>query len=147
MYQVCFVANSKQCLWINWRACSGNYNFYQILSTCTPFTFRPSGLSCFPSETTWRSLASRSFCLFSCLSLNRSPNKARCGFITMVYLTNSSMQSTSRSRLPLLINRPISLPPSLVYCVYAFGIEDWLGMANIRIQRPKIRNELTVLKD
>ena len=31
--------------------------------------------------------------------------------------------------------------------MYAFGIEDWFGIVNMRIQRPRIRRELTALKD
>jgi len=63
----------------------------------------------------------------------------------MVYLTNSSMQSTSRSLLPL----GISLLPasSSVNCLYAMGMELWFGMTNMRIHRPSIRRALTVLKD
>lgn len=81
-------------------------------------------------------------------SLYRSLNRAKCGRMTMVYLTNSSMQSTSLSRLSLRIIRFASVEPSSsVNCVYALGTEDWFGMANMRIHRPKKRSELTVLKD
>lgn len=63
----------------------------------------------------------------------------------MVYLTSSSMQSTSRSRLELGIMR---LPSSsTLNCVYALGTELWFGMVNMRIQRPRMRSELTALKD
>jgi hypothetical protein len=31
--------------------------------------------------------------------------------------------------------------------VYAWGMDDWFGMAKRRIHRPKRRSELTVLKD
>lgn len=65
--------------------------------------------------------------------------------MTIVYLTSSSMQSTRRSRLELGIMR---LPSdSGVNCVYAFGTELWLGMVNMRIQRPRMRSEFTALKD
>ena len=78
-------------------------------------------------------------------SLKRSPNRSKCGRMTMVYLTSSSMQSTSRSRFELAIIRLPSV--SGVNCVYALGTELWLGMANIRIHRPRIRSEFTELKD
>src|SRR5689334_10629847 len=65
--------------------------------------------------------------------------------MTIVYLTSSSMQSTRRSRFELGIMR---LPSSSeVNCVYAFGTELWLGIANMRIQRPRIRSEFTALND
>ena len=31
--------------------------------------------------------------------------------------------------------------------IKALGIEDWLGIVSMRIQRPKMRSWLTVLKD
>ena len=46
---------------------------------------------------------------FSSRSLYRSPKRLKCGVMTSVYLTNSSMQSTNRSLLPLGFNL---LPPS-----------------------------------
>lgn len=90
-------------------------------------------------------LAFSSFTRFSSLSLYLSPNRSKCGRITIVYFTNSSIQSTSRSRLPL----DISLLPSSssVNCLYAMGMELWFGIANMRIHRPRIRRELTVLND
>ena len=85
------------------------------------------------------------FARFSSLSLYRSPKRSKCGRVTMGYLTNSSMQSTRRSLLPL----GMSLLPasSSVNCLYAMGIELRFGITNIRIHRPSMRNELTVLKD
>jgi len=66
----------------------------------------------------------------------------------IVYFTNSSIQSTRRSLLPLGMSLlPPSSAVSSVNCVYAFGMELWLGMVNMRIHRPRIRSELTVLKD
>jgi len=94
------------------------------------------------------SFAFSSFAFLSILSLNLSPNKLKCCLITIVYLTNSSMQSTSRSLFPLGINLlPSSEPSFSVNCVYTLGIELWFGIVNMRIHRPRIRREFTVLKD
>lgn len=41
------------------------------------------------------------FTLFSSRSLYRSPKRPKCGLINIVYFTNSSIQSTNRSRFPL----------------------------------------------
>lgn len=71
------------------------------------------------------------FAALSILSLYRSPKRSKCGLMTIVYFTNSSIQSTSRSRLSLGMSL---LPPSgffsivssvsaSVNCVYALGIE------------------------
>ena len=69
--------------------------------------------------------------------------------MTIVYFTNSSIQSTSLSLFELGLRR---LPPSTgssasVKCVHAFGMELWFGIVNILIQRPRIRSEFTALKD
>ncbi len=71
------------------------------------------------------------FAALSILSLYRSPKRSKCGLMTIVYFTNSFIQFTSRSRLPLGMSL---LPPSgsfsivasvsaFVNCVYALGIE------------------------
>lgn len=57
------------------------------------------------------------------------------------------MQSTSRSRFPLGKSLSLSGCFSSGKCVYAFGIDDWFGIVNMRIHRPRIRRELTALKD
>ena len=81
-------------------------------------------------------------------SLKRSLNKPKCGRIIMVYFTNSSAQSTTRSRFPPGISlEPPSAAPSSVNEVYAWGTDDWFGMVNIRIHLPRTRRLLTVLKD
>jgi hypothetical protein len=43
----------------------------------------------------------------------------------------------------------ISLLPSAssLNCLYAMGMELWFGIANMRIQRPRMRSEFTVLND
>lgn len=81
-------------------------------------------------------------------SLKRSLNKSKYGRIMMVYFTNSSTQSTRRSRFPPAIKRePPSSASLLVNSSYAFGTDDWFGVVNIRIQRPNIRRLFTVLND
>ena len=87
--------------------------------------------------------------ILSVLSLYRSENRSKYGRITIEYFTNSSMQSTRRSRYPPGISL---LPPSFVSsasvnCLYAIGMELWFGIVNMRIHLPRIRSEFTVLKD
>ncbi len=107
---------------------------------------------------------------FECLLLNRSLSFARTLFpsppllsLTKPVSKQSEMRPhhnsvlhkllhaiycTSRSRFsPLIILLAPGPSPPFVNCVYAFGIEDWLGMVNMRIQRPSMRSKLTVLKD
>lgn len=88
-----------------------------------------------------------SFIFLSSRSLKRSLKSPMWGRIRIVYLTNSSMQSTRRSRFPLGMSRWSPGCPSSGNCVYALGIEDWFGIVNIRIHRPRIRKELTALND
>ncbi len=69
--------------------------------------------------------------------------------MTIVYFTNSSIQSTNLSLFELGLRR---LPPptgssASVKCVHACGMELWFGMVNILIQRPRMRSEFTALKD
>ena len=89
------------------------------------------------------------FAAASLRSLYRLPNSSVCGRIMMVYLTNSSMTSTKRSRFPLGRSRawPLPSPPSSSNCLYAVGMLDWFGTVNMRIQRPRTRRLLTVLND
>lgn len=64
------------------------------------------------------------------------------------YFTISSTQSTSRSRLlPGMKREPPSGASSSVNFSYATGTDDWLGIVNMRIHRPRIRRLLTVLND
>lgn len=89
------------------------------------------------------------FAILSVLSLYRSENRSKCGRITIEYFTNSSMQSTRRSRFPLgisLLSPSFKLSAS-VNCLYAIGIELWFGVVNMRIHLPRIRSEFTTLKD
>lgn len=64
---------------------------------------------------TWQPFASS-------LLLNRSPKRSKCGRMMIVYLTNSSLQSTSLSRLELGLRRlPSSTgSPVSVKCVQCF---------------------------
>jgi hypothetical protein len=36
---------------------------------------------------------------------------------------------------------------SAVNCVYAIGTDDWFGITNMRIHRPRMRSEFTALND
>lgn len=112
------------------------------------------------------SSALRHFSSRSIRSLDRSLNRSKCSRMTMVYLTNSSMQSTTLSRFPEGFNR---LPPSLstyaaasessvasVNWVYAFGcssqlkgvwkqsgqvsrtMDDWLVIVNLDKGQPAV---------
>ena len=74
-----------------------------------------------------QSVTSVPLLVVSCLcvrSLNLSPKRWKCGLMVILYLTNSSIQSTKRFRLSL--GRSL-LPPSSscspVNWVYALGIE------------------------
>ncbi|GKT95232.1 hypothetical protein Ct61P_13082 [Colletotrichum tofieldiae] len=72
----------------------------------------------------------------------------RCGRITTVYFTSSSMQSTNLSlfELGIILEPPPSPSPSGVNCVYAIGTELWFGTTNILIHRPNNRSVFTALK-
>jgi hypothetical protein len=60
----------------------------------------------------------------------RSPNRSKCSRTMMVYLTNSSTQSTKRPLLPPgIIREPPSSVSSFVKSSYDFGTDDWLGIA------------------
>lgn len=78
----------------------------------------------------------------------RSAKRAKCWRTMRVYLTNSSAQSTMRSRFePGFMRNTPSWSSDSSKRVYACGTDDWFGIANMRIQRPSIRRLFTLLKD
>lgn len=124
---------------------------YEIPPTTSSGLFYLFLLETVNTNITQFSAASRTFCFSSYLairSLYRSLKRVKCGLIMIVYFTNSSIQSTGLARLSLgIIRLAPSSSSASVKCVYALGTDDWFGMVNILIHRPKIRSELTALKD
>lgn len=125
---MCPISNSKYCVF---------YSTIHIFSVISLVSFD--------------ALAARNFSSFSLLSfrsLKRLPKSSKCGRMTIVNFTNSSIQSTNLSRLPLgkSLALPLPSPPSSSNALYAIGKLLWFAIVNIRIHLPNTLNEFTALK-